>query len=89
METGLGGRLDATNSVSDKEAAIITHMGLDHTAYLGNTLPRIAAEKAGIMKEGAPVIYWETDAQVSAVLAKTQKSCKYLRFPCRKRIIFS
>lgn len=85
LETGLGGRLDATNSVSDKEAAIITHMGLDHTAYLGNTLPRIAAEKAGIMKEGAPVIYWETDAQVSAVLAKNAKKLQIPAFSVSKK----
>lgn len=74
LETGLGGRLDATNSVPKKEAAVITHMGLDHTAYLGNTLPEIAAEKAGIMQAGAPVIYWETDSQVSSVLAKYAKN---------------
>lgn len=74
LETGLGGRLDATNSVPKKEAAVITHMGLDHTAYLGNTLPEIAAEKAGIMQAGAPVIYWETDAQVASVLAKCAKN---------------
>lgn len=74
LETGLGGRLDATNSVPKKEAAVITHMGLDHMAYLGNTLSEIAAEKAGIMQSGAPVIYWETDAQVASVLAKCAKN---------------
>jgi len=54
-ETGLGGRLDATNVVSSK-IQIITNIGLDHTRQLGNTLRQIAIEKAGIIKEGGTVI---------------------------------
>lgn len=49
LETGLG-RLDATNSVAQKEIAVITHMGLDHVEYLGHTLAAIAGEKAGIIQ---------------------------------------
>lgn len=60
LETGLGGRLDATNSVSKKELAVITHISLDHVEYLGDTVEKIAGEKAGIMQAGAPVIFWET-----------------------------
>jgi dihydrofolate synthase/folylpolyglutamate synthase len=54
-ETGLGGRLDATNIVRPK-VCIITNIGLDHQQYLGQTLGEIAAEKAGILKPGVPVI---------------------------------
>ena len=57
LETGLGGRLDATNAVKDKELCIITSIGYDHMEYLGDTLPQIAAEKAGIMRPGVPVVY--------------------------------
>ncbi len=55
LEVGLGGRLDATNVVTPR-ACIITSIGLDHTAILGNTLQEIAAEKAGIIKPGVPVV---------------------------------
>jgi len=55
IETGLGGRLDSTN-VIDPEVALITNIGLDHTDILGDTLEKIAAEKAGIMKKNKPVI---------------------------------
>lgn len=55
IETGLGGRLDATNIIIP-EASIITSIGLDHTEQLGNTLESVAREKAGIIKDGIPVI---------------------------------
>lgn len=57
LETGLGGRLDATNSVSDKKLCVITSIGYDHMEYLGDTLAQIASEKAGIMRTGVPVVY--------------------------------
>ena len=56
METGLGGRLDATNSVDHPIVTVITSISLDHTEYLGNTVAEIAGEKAGILKEGVPVV---------------------------------
>jgi len=56
MEVGLGGRLDATNVVDNPIAAIITRIAIDHTEFLGDTLEKIAAEKAGILKRGAPAI---------------------------------
>lgn len=59
LETGLGGRLDATNAVSNKELTIITKIGLDHTEYLGTSLKEIAWEKAGIIREGVPLVYWD------------------------------
>ena len=70
LETGLGGRLDATNAVAAKLISVITHISLDHTAYLGNTTEAIAGEKAGIMKENTPVVFWDTSPQVSAVFTK-------------------
>ena len=67
LETGLGGRLDATNSVSHKELAVITRISLDHMEYLGDTPEKIASEKAGIMAKGTPVIYTDTSDAVCAV----------------------
>lgn len=68
LETGLGGRLDATNAVARKEIAVITHISLDHVEYLGHTLEAIAGEKAGIMQEGVPVIYADTCREVGQVI---------------------
>ncbi|MBR1931480.1 MAG: bifunctional folylpolyglutamate synthase/dihydrofolate synthase [Lachnospiraceae bacterium] len=68
LETGLGGRLDATNAVEQKELTIITRLGLDHTEYLGNTIGEIAAEKAGIMRPNVPVVCVESDEESSGVL---------------------
>jgi dihydrofolate synthase/folylpolyglutamate synthase len=56
LEVGLGGRLDASNVVADPAAAVITPIAMDHMAELGNTLEAIAAEKAGILKPGAPAV---------------------------------
>jgi dihydrofolate synthase / folylpolyglutamate synthase len=70
IETGLGGRLDATNIV-DPEACIITSIGLDHIEQLGNTLESIASEKAGIIKKGKPVILGNLhQAALSVISAK-------------------
>ena len=55
IETGMGGRLDSTNIVQP-EVSVITNIGLDHTQFLGNTIPLIAGEKAGIIKENTPVV---------------------------------
>ena len=56
LETGLGGRLDATNVVRRPELCVITRIGLDHCDWLGGTIPEIAAEKGGIIKPGVPVV---------------------------------
>jgi len=74
LETGLGGRLDATNCVSHPEATIITSISLDHMEYLGNTVEEIAGEKAGILKAGVPVIYDNTSEPASRVIAKRAES---------------
>ncbi|HKN66030.1 MAG TPA: Mur ligase family protein, partial [Gemmatimonadaceae bacterium] len=69
IETGLGGRLDATN-VIDPIAAGVTAIDYDHTEYLGDTLEKIAGEKAGIYKPGRPAVVGETDPALRAVLAR-------------------
>ena len=68
METGLGGRLDATNTVAHPIATVITSISLEHTEYLGDTIEQIAWEKAGIIKEGVPVIYDGRNRAVEKVI---------------------
>lgn len=84
LETGLGGRLDATNAVTKKELTVITHMGLDHTEYLGDTLEKIAAEKAGIMMAGVPAVYWQTDADVDRILSECARMRQIRAFSVSK-----
>ena len=71
-ETGLGGRLDATNIVTPL-ASIITNISLDHQQWLGDTLAQIAAEKAGIIKSGVPVITATDEPEALAVIEKTAR----------------
>ena len=73
METGLGGRLDATNVVEKPLACIITSISRDHTEYLGDTLEAIAGEKAGIIKAGVPVIYDAIQPGPASVIAAKAK----------------
>lgn len=73
METGLGGRLDATNVVEKPLACIITSISRDHTEYLGDTLEAIAGEKAGIIKAGVPVIYDASQPDPASVIAAKAK----------------
>ncbi|MBQ8382430.1 MAG: bifunctional folylpolyglutamate synthase/dihydrofolate synthase [Clostridia bacterium] len=69
LETGMGGRLDCTNVIDTAEVSVITGIALDHVAFLGNTFEKIAAEKAGIIKTGVPVIWGGTHAGAGAVIA--------------------
>ncbi|MDD2476399.1 MAG: bifunctional folylpolyglutamate synthase/dihydrofolate synthase [Dysgonamonadaceae bacterium] len=76
IETGLGGRLDSTNIISPN-LCIITNIGLDHTQYLGNTLTKIAAEKAGIIKPNTPVVIGEIESEeVKGVFKQKTKTEK-------------
>ncbi len=68
METGIGGRYDSTNALGSPEVAIITKIGMDHTAILGDTIEKIANEKAGIIKKGIPVVSQVQQKSVSDVL---------------------
>lgn len=70
LETGLGGRLDATNAVNHPVLTIITSISLDHTEILGDTLGKIAWEKAGILKDGVPLVCDGRDTAVLEVLEK-------------------
>ncbi len=82
LETGLGGRLDSTNVV-DPIVSVITNIGLDHTQFLGNTLPLIAREKAGIIKKNRPVVvgeYHEETFSVFEDIAKENTSKLYKAF---------
>lgn len=71
-ETGMGGRLDATNVVSP-EVCVITSVGMDHMQYLGNTLSQIAGEKAGIIKRGVPVVFFDRKDESTNVIKQTAK----------------
>ncbi|MBE6630260.1 MAG: bifunctional folylpolyglutamate synthase/dihydrofolate synthase [Ruminococcaceae bacterium] len=68
LETGMGGRLDSTNVIRDPLACVITGIAMDHTAFLGDTVEKIAAEKAGIVKAGCPVIWGGYDKGARAVI---------------------
>ena len=72
FEVGLGGRLDATNIVTPK-VSVITSLSYDHTAVLGNTLTLIAGEKAGIIKQGVPVVSSPQKDEALAVLERVAK----------------
>ena len=70
LETGLGGRLDATNSLPDKAMTVITRIGLDHTAILGGTLGEIAREKAGILRKGCPAVFLDEPEEACRAIQK-------------------
>ena len=73
LETGLGGRLDATNLVEHPIATVLTTISLDHMEYLGDTVAKIAGEKAGIIKEGVPVIFDGRNPESREVILATAK----------------
>ena len=70
LETGLGGRVDSTNAVEQKEVCVITSVSLEHQAILGDTLPQIAAEKAGIIAPGATVVLATQAEPVAEVIRR-------------------
>lgn len=74
LECGLGGRLDATN-VCEPALSVITRIGLDHCDWLGDTLAKIAAEKAGIVKPGIPVVLGANEPEVRSVVADRARDC--------------
>ena len=77
LEVGLGGRLDSTNVIAAPDVAVITRIGLDHTDLLGDTIGKIAAEKAGIIKPGSSVVSWpqEPDAAEAVEAAARAAGC--------------
>lgn len=84
IEVGLGGRLDSTNVITP-QLSVITNIGFDHTEFLGNTLAKIASEKAGIIKSGVPVVIGETDPETAPVFmdkAREMHSTIYFADQC-------
>ena len=77
VEVGLGGRLDSTNVITPI-LSVITNIGMDHTEFLGNTLPKIAKEKAGIIKPGVPCVIGETHPQTMNVFLDRAQECGIL-----------
>ena len=74
VEVGMGGRLDSTNLITP-EISVITNIGLDHVQFLGDSLEKIAGEKAGIIKEGIPVVIGETQPETHQVFENKAAAC--------------
>lgn len=84
LETGLGGRLDTTNVIEHPTLTIITEIGYDHMAYLGNCIEDIAMEKAGIIKAGVPVVYIDREEAVSVIIEQKAEEKSALCFKVSK-----
>lgn len=76
LETGLGGKYDSTNAVGTPAVSVITKIGYDHMAILGDTLPEIAAEKAGIIKKGTKLVCESQDAEVEEIFRKAAEEAE-------------
>lgn len=83
LETGLGGRLDATTAVENPVACVIVSISFDHTQYLGNTIEEIAFEKAGILVPGVPVIFDGNNEKAAAVIRKRAEELQSPAFEVR------
>ena len=83
IETGMGGTFDATNVIEHPILTVISSVSYDHKAFLGDTLPEIAGQKAGIMKEGVPVIVSENVPEVCEIIGEKARekhaSCIFLK----------
>lgn len=84
LETGLGGRLDATNAIEQPLACVITSVSMDHVQYLGDTVEAIAGEKAGIIKKGIPVIFDANRPETAQVIRETARHVGAPAYPVRK-----
>jgi dihydrofolate synthase / folylpolyglutamate synthase len=73
IETGMGGRLDATNVIAEPAISVITRVSMEHTAYLGNSIAEIAGEKAGIIKSKRPVVCGPTDPAALDVISRVAR----------------
>ncbi len=85
LETGMGGRLDATSLAEPPAVCVITSISLDHTQYLGDTVEQIAGEKAGIIREGVPVIYDTSDPAAAAVIGREARRLHAPAYPFDSR----
>lgn len=84
LETGLGGRLDATNSVEHKLLSVITRISLEHVEYLGNSISEIAGEKAGIMMQEVPVVFSDVEEDATKVFLRKAGEMKCPAYPVSK-----
>ena len=84
LETGLGGRLDATNAIENPLACVITSISMDHIQYLGDTVEAIAGEKAGIIKKAIPVIYDANRQKTAQVIEETAQGVGAPAYPVRR-----
>ncbi len=75
LECGMGGRLDSTNIIKSPLLSVITGISFDHTAFLGNTIPEIAREKAGIIKENIPVLFCSDNTEAAEVIKAKADEC--------------
>lgn len=90
LETGLGGRMDATNVTEHPALTVITKIGLDHCEFLGNSIEEIAEEKAGILKKGTPAVCWRTNAEAEGVFVrKAQELSIPLCIVSKEEVTFS
>lgn len=93
VEVGMGGELDATNTIGVPEVAVITNIGLDHTGILGNTIEQIAQTKSGIFKEGGSAVIYRNEPSVEEILEKVcvqkQMTLKKADFDSIKRLSYS
>ena len=76
LETGMGGRLDSTNVIKTTVLSVITGIALDHTAYLGDTLGKIATEKAGIIKDNVPAVFGGRSIEAYEAISKVAEDKK-------------
>ena len=81
IETGLGGRMDLTNAVEKPDLTLITSISLDHTAILGDSIDKIAAEKAGIIKKEVPIVFLDKEKAVTRVICEKAEQMGSARFP--------
>lgn len=84
LETGIGGRLDTTNVIDSPAVTVITSISMDHMEYLGDTLEKIAGEKAGIIKEGIPVIYDDNCKEASSVISARAEHLHAPEYPVKR-----
>lgn len=85
LETGLGGRLDATNAVVKKLVSVITRISLDHVEYLGDTVKKIAGEKAGIIQAGVPVVFSDVEKDATGVFLESAENLGSKAYPVSKK----
>jgi dihydrofolate synthase/folylpolyglutamate synthase len=85
LETGMGGRLDSTNIITPL-VSVITNIGFDHMKFLGDTLPKIAFEKAGIIKPKIPVVIGETTPETRLVFSQKAQSCAAPVYFCEEHL---